>query len=171
MEPTRSSSQISVWSAFAYVYPFGLIPKAPGTWGSLVGLAFVWGLHSWAGNDQSLGFTMQSGFVFPWWGMLVMATALAWWIIRKTEEQTEQHDDQRIVIDEVVGQMWAFALVVPQGWNLLAGFALFRLFDITKPGPIGWADRRIPGASGTLLDDVFAGWVTAVILFVANYSL
>ena len=74
------------------------------------------------------------------------------------------HDDQRIVIDEVIGQSIALSFCPPTFLSLILGFTLFRLFDITKPGPIGWADRRLPGAWGTLLDDVMAGIAAAISL-------
>ena len=55
----------------------------------------------------------------------------------------------------------------PPPLGLLLAFALFRLFDITKPGPIGWADRQ-PGALGIMLDDVLAGLLAALLLYAAR---
>jgi phosphatidylglycerophosphatase A len=91
-------------------------------------------------------------------------TLLALWAIHVTERAWGTHDDQRIVIDEVVGQAIAVAFVAPTELSLVAGFGLFRLLDITKPLIIGWVDERGPGAVGTLFDDVLAGIGTAVVL-------
>ncbi|HVB67502.1 MAG TPA: phosphatidylglycerophosphatase A, partial [Acetobacteraceae bacterium] len=70
-----------------------------------------------------------------------------------------------VVIDEVAGQWVALlGLARPGVWGLLAGFALFRLLDVTKPGPVGWADRQ-GGAWGVMGDDLIAGAVVAVVLW------
>ena len=68
------------------------------------------------------------------------------------------------MIDEVAGQWIAMLALRSMHWpGVLAAFALFRLFDITKPGPIGWADRQ-PGAFGIMADDVLAGAAAAIVL-------
>jgi phosphatidylglycerophosphatase A len=59
------------------------------------------------------------------------------------------------------------ALLPPGGfqwWMLIAGFALFRLFDVWKPWPIRWLDRRVKGGFGVMIDDVIAGILAAVVL-------
>ena len=69
-----------------------------------------------------------------------------------------------VVIDEFAGQwITLLALVRPTIPGLIAGFLLFRLFDITKPGPVGWADRQ-HGAFGIMADDVIAGIIAAMLL-------
>ena len=81
-------------------------------------------------------------------------------------------DDGRIVIDEVVGQLIAlFPLLglsagsaARQALLLAAGFLVFRLFDIWKPGPVRWAERRFEGGVGVMLDDVVAGILAAVVM-------
>lgn len=75
-----------------------------------------------------------------------------------------QGDPGWVVIDEFAGQ-WITLLALPRptGYGLLAAFLLFRLFDITKPGPVGWADRR-HGAFGIMADDVIAGVLAAAVL-------
>lgn len=73
-----------------------------------------------------------------------------------------------IVVDEIAGQLFALAglaRVTPTG--MLAAFLVFRLLDITKPGPIGWADRQA-GAAGIMADDVIAGLITAGIVWAAR---
>jgi phosphatidylglycerophosphatase A len=70
-----------------------------------------------------------------------------------------------VVIDEFAGQWIAMLGLARPAWpGLLAAFVLFRLLDITKPGPVGWADRQ-PGAVGIMADDVIAGVLAAAILF------
>lgn len=143
----------------------GLLPKAPGTWGSLFALPAGWALHLLGG--------------FP----LLLAGALAvfflgWWATEATTSGQEDPDLPEIVIDEVAGQWiallplsallwWQGAAAWPLPWlGLLAAFGLFRLFDIWKPGPIGTADRM--GTSlGVMLDDVLAGIAAAGVLGVA----
>ena len=137
----------------------GYARPGPGTWASLVALPWAWMLHVLGG--------------FP---LLMLATTLAlglgWWAtMRMTAGQTD-HDPSEIVIDEVAGQWIAILplslaassrdlniLALWPGW--ISAFVLFRLFDIWKPGPVGWADRR-GDALGVMLDDVVAGLLAAV---------
>ena len=149
--------------ALSMVFGIGKIPKAPGTFGSLPGLGLGYLVHVFA-----LGWTASgdSGFssVVLTALLLVLAVAVAYWTIARTEAVLGIHDDQRIVIDEVVGQAIAVAFVTPSLPVYVAGFLLFRLFDITKPLAIGTIDRELPGAAGTLFDDVLAGQVAAALL-------
>lgn len=122
----------------------GLLPGAPGTWGSLAALPVAW-LLQW-----SLG---------PW-GLLaafVMVCALGLWSVGRVAGGALGDDPGQVVIDEVAGQWLTLLLVPPQLPFYLAGFLLFRLFDIVKPWPVGWADRAVKGALGVMLDDILAG--------------
>jgi phosphatidylglycerophosphatase A len=129
----------------------GASPWAPGTAGSLVGLA--------------LGLLLLK-ISIP---MLLLGTAIAtvagYAAIRATLSATEADADPGwIVIDEIAGQMLSLAPlhhITPLG--ILLAFALFRLFDITKAGPIGWADRQ-GGATGIMADDLIAGALAALTL-------
>ena len=137
----------------------GHLRPAPGTWGSLVALPMAWGLHLLGGFPLLLSACIAVYFA-GWWATVEM-----------TRGQTD-HDPSEIVIDEVAGQ-WIALLplsyaasrmgvditVLWPGW--IAAFALFRLFDILKPGPVGWADRR-DDAVGVMLDDVIAGVFAAL---------
>ena len=95
------------------------------------------------------------------WASIVLATLGGVWAIRAADIAG---DPGSVVIDEIAGQWLALAgLARPGLVGLLLGFALFRLFDIAKPGPVGWADRR-SGAWGVMGDDLIAGALAAVVL-------
>ncbi|MEO8160833.1 MAG: phosphatidylglycerophosphatase A [Arenimonas sp.] len=122
----------------------GLSPRAPGTVGSLLALLPWW---LWLRELP------------PWQYALVLGCAFAlgvWaadWAITKLDRQ----DPGVVVCDEFVG-LWLALLLAPPGWPwMLAGFALFRLFDIWKPWPVRWADQQVHGGFGTMLDDLLAG--------------
>lgn len=143
----------------------GLIRPAPGTWGSAFAVLLGWLLHGLAGPVGLIAGT-------------VVAFGIGWWAIGAHARETGLHDPGEVVIDELVGQwiaLWplsiglAMANVGPwvfpwPGW--VGAFVAFRLFDILKPGPIGWADRR-DDALGVMLDDVFAGIGAAVCVVAA----
>lgn len=137
----------------------GLSPKAPGTVGSVPGLLLGYVIHR-------MGVLASDVTLFPF-GYLVVVLLLgasvygALVAIARTEEALGIHDDQRIVVDEVVGQAIAIAFVSPTIVTYVAGFVLFRLLDISKPALIGKIDREVKGAWGTLGDDVLAGAVAA----------
>lgn len=139
----------------------GHLRPAPGTWGSLAALPVAWIIHQIGG--------------FP---LLAIATIavffLGWWATAQETAGKDDHDPSEIVIDEVAGQwiaLWpvSFGAILAgaeihqlwPGW--VVAFLGFRLFDILKPGPIGWADRR-GDALGVMLDDVIAGIFAAIIV-------
>ena len=79
------------------------------------------------------------------------------------------HDHGGIVWDEFVG-FWITMILVPLTWYwLLAGFVLFRMFDILKPFPIGLLDKKVQGGFGIMLDDVIAGLYACAVLHTAMY--
>jgi len=132
----------------------GLFPKAPGTFGSLTALPLIW-LFS---NLDHVSF----------WEPAIIAsivTILALWATSRTEDIWQVHDDPRIVADEVAGMSAALIWFPFDLKHAIAGFLIFRILDIWKPGPIGYIDEELPGAPGTVLDDVLAGLVAAVILY------
>lgn len=137
----------------------GHLRPAPGTWGSLAALPAAWAIYTLLGP----------------WGLLagvVLSYGLGVWATTVETRGKDNHDPSEIVIDEVCGQ-WIAILPIAFGaanngvaitalWpGWVAGFLLFRLFDITKWGPIGWADRR-NDATGVMLDDVIAGIFAAI---------
>ncbi len=140
----------------ATVFGAGNMPKAPGTWGSLVALPLAWGLQAWGGNVALAG-------------AIVVVFALGIWSSALYMEKTGSHDPGAIVIDEVAGQ-WVVLLAVanpfqPDAIVYAVAFGLFRFFDIVKPWPISWADKNIKGAFGVMFDDVLAGVAGAAVLY------
>jgi len=130
----------------------GLLPKAPGTFGSLLGL--------FAAATLFRGNLIYDGLV------LLTLTTLSVIIISRYEKQAKTHDSSEIVLDEVVGQMLTL-LLVPVSWKYyLVGFLLFRFFDIFKPLGIRWIDQNVKGAVGTVLDDLLAGLLAMVSLLI-----
>lgn len=134
----------------------GFLPKAPGTFGTLAGLPLWWLL----------------GDLTPWlYGVaLVGVIAAASWVSGMADKELGGHDNQEIVIDEVVGLLCT-AFAVPFGvWTGLAAFVLFRLFDIWKPFPIRWLDRHVSGGFGVVIDDVLAGvWACGLLHLGAHF--
>ncbi|MEI6834592.1 MAG: phosphatidylglycerophosphatase A [bacterium] len=132
----------------------GFSPKAPGTFGSLAALPLLWLLS----NLDYVSFWEPAIIV-----SIVTITAL--WATSRTEHNWQVHDDPRIVADEVAG-MTATLIWFPFDLkHTVVGFLIFRILDIWKPGPIGYIDEEVPGAPGTVLDDVLAGAASAVIIY------
>ncbi|MEI4262368.1 phosphatidylglycerophosphatase A family protein [Roseovarius sp. D0-M9] len=137
----------------------GYLRPAPGTWGSAAALPLAALLHLIGGP-----WLLVIGIVAAFFEGLWATTAVTRW--------GDDHDPSYVVIDEVVGQ-WVALLPLSFGaWHAgvsvfdlwpgwIAAFVLFRLFDIFKPGPIGWADRRHTPL-GVMLDDVIAGVFAAI---------
>ena len=135
----------------------GLSPKAPGTAGSLVGLAL--GLSLLDHSRLRLGLGTIAVTVLGLWAVRT-ATGQPW----RTPSKGGHDDPGWVVIDEVAGQMLALlALPRPSWTGALAAFALFRAFDIAKPGPVGWADRQ-GGSAGIVADDLLAGLAACLVL-------
>jgi phosphatidylglycerophosphatase A len=128
----------------------GLSPKAPGTVGTLGAIPLFYLL---AGVGP-MAYTAATG-VF---------TVFTVFVAHFYESGSKDHDPQEFVMDEVAGFLVTMALV-PFTWKaVLAGFVLFRLFDIWKPFPISWIDRNIKGGVGTVADDIAAGVAANVVL-------
>ena len=133
----------------------GLSPIAPGTVGTLWAWVAFLALAPWL---DATGWTL----------VLLAGLAVGWWACTHTARALGSADPGAIVWDEIVA-FWIVLMVLPAafGWQL-AGFALFRLLDATKPPPIGWADRRVPGGLGVMLDDLLAAFVTLFLLALAR---
>ena len=143
----------------------GHLRPASGTWASALAVLMGYLLHA------SLGFP---GFA----AVTVAVTVLGFWAVAKALPQMANPDPSEFVIDEVAGQ-WIALLPASYGfwhagldrWHFpwpawVGAFLLFRLFDIWKPGPVGWADR-VDGPVGVMLDDIFAGIIAGLCLMLS----
>jgi phosphatidylglycerophosphatase A len=137
----------AVW--IATVAGAGYLPAAPGTAGSLVGLALAVAVGQYPAPQ-------------PWKSLALALAALGLSIAgigaaTEAEKFFGRTDPPQVVIDEVVGQMLAFVIRPEAGWKWwIAGFLLFRAFDVIKPFPARRAER-LPGGWGIMMDDVIAG--------------
>ena len=121
----------------------GLMPKAPGTFGTLAAIP----VYLLMVNLSVLIYSL----------VVLVLFALGVYLCQKTTDELKVHDHSGIVFDEIVGFLITM-IAVPLTWQwILAGFILFRLFDIVKPWPISWLDRKVHGGLGIMLDDVLAG--------------
>ncbi len=124
----------------------GYAPVAPGTFGSLLAIPLAL-------------FSYRLSLLSPYLSALlvVLLIAGACWVAGEAERLFAEKDSGRIVIDEIVGFLAATFLLQPSVGGFLAAFFLFRLFDILKPFPAGYLERRVRGGTGVVLDDVVAG--------------
>ena len=146
----------------------GLPRRAPGTWGTVGGFIVAIPL-------------MSLGFV-PFLIITLLSCIIGIWICGRTSELMQTHDDPHIVWDEWAG-IWITLLPfsymsvttdtfwqdISQSLSIIAlilAFILFRFFDIIKPPPIGWADKRVAGGLGIMLDDIIAGVMAAAVWLV-----
>ncbi len=121
----------------------GYSPIASGTVGTLGAIPF---------------YLLLALLPLPWYGATLAAFILfACWIAGRAELLFQEQDSGKIVIDEVAGFLVTMAGVFPNWQNILAGFLLFRLFDIVKIQPARWFDRELKNGFGVVLDDVAAG--------------
>jgi phosphatidylglycerophosphatase A len=121
----------------------GLAPFAPGTFGALLGLLLARWLHPALGDP-----------IF--FALLALATVLGIGAMHVTGSALGEMDHGAIVWDEVIAMALIVALLPGSMWQQAWAFLLFRILDIRKPGPVGWADRNIGGAMGVMLDDLIA---------------
>lgn len=121
----------------------GLSPIAPGTCGTLVGIAFYWPL-------RQLSLPVYVGVV-------VVVCVLGIWICGVTARHLGSRDPQCVVWDEIAGYLLTMIFAPRDPAWVVAGFVLFRLFDVLKPWPVSWVDRNIKHGLGIMLDDLAAG--------------
>ena len=155
------SGKERVCQFIAYGFGSGFSPRAPGTFGSLVGL-LVCAIYRNISPSKSAD---ESQFIEIF--AILALSIIGWYAIKITEEMTEIHDDPRIVIDEIAGQWIALLpLKTIHFREFIVGFILFRFFDIVKPWPIRWLDEKLNSAFGTLVDDLVAGLFAAIVLVI-----
>ena len=156
-----SKTPASIWRNPIHFLAFGLgsgaAPKAPGTFGTLAAIP-LWLLFA----DLP---------ILSYIAVIVVTSLVGIWLCGQTSKDLGVHDHGGIVWDEFVG-LWITYIALPEGWVwVLFGFLLFRLFDIWKPWPIGWADRKVNGGLGIMLDDILAGFMALGVLQAVNYLL
>lgn len=121
----------------------GLMPKAPGTFGTLAAIPLYLAISQ-----------------FDLWSYLLFTCVLSVigvFLCDYTSKALGVHDHSGIVIDEIAGYLITM-IAVPFDWLwIVLGFLLFRFFDILKPWPISWLDKNLQGGAGIMLDDVLAG--------------
>jgi phosphatidylglycerophosphatase A len=138
------------WVLLAAWGPCGYAPRAPGTVGTLGAVPLFWVLR-----DLPIGLYLLTVAAFVALACYAAAAAGRYWKVV---------DASPIVIDEVAGYLVTMAFV-PWSWgNAVAGFFLFRLFDVVKPWPASFFDRQVKNGVGVVMDDVAAGvWAMAVL--------
>ena len=142
------------WWYIATWFGCGISPIVSGTVGSLGALPFAYVIQRYTGS-----FTL---FVAA-----VVIFAVGTWASNEYLRHTGRNDDpSEIVVDEVAGQ-WLLLCVLPLTWHgYLAGFILFRTFDIVKPWPVCVADRKIKGGFGVMFDDIAAAIYPVLVYFI-----
>lgn len=136
----------------------GMMPFAPGTWGSLAALPFAWGIQYYWGW---VGLSVATVVVF----------IIGWWASHVFEKEAGVEDPGCVVIDEVAGQ---WLVLIPAGLDpllYLIGFVLFRIVDIFKPWPACWFDKNVHGGLGIMLDDVVAAIYAVIAIYFLNIQL
>ena len=148
LAPLHPAVLVATW------FGAGFLPVTPGTWGSLVALPFAWIIQ---GRWGAPGLLLAAALVF----------AAGCWASSVVVRSSGVKDPGSIVVDEVAAQWLVLATAPRELWLYAAGFFLFRVADILKPWPASWADRRVPGALGVMLDDVvaavYAGGILALL--------
>ncbi|MBT7077481.1 MAG: phosphatidylglycerophosphatase A [Pelagibacterales bacterium] len=150
-------AKLNLNTMFVSVFGIGFIPFASGTFGSLAGLIIGYALNL---INYNLFF-----IIIP---MLFILGVIA---SNTYQKQTGEKDSSVIVIDEVVGQLIAMMFVMDDYVLVFISFIIFRLFDIYKPWPASYADKKMTGGFGVMLDDVFAGIYTSIFIFLISYLL
>lgn len=135
----------------------GLIPFMPGTFGSLAALPLL----------------IPFLFLPPVTLLIaaVLASATGIYLCGKTADDMQVHDHGSIVWDEVAGILLTFLWVPLSLWTVVAGFLLFRFFDIVKPWPIGPVDKYVSGGLGIMLDDIIAGLMACASLHAIIFAV
>jgi phosphatidylglycerophosphatase A len=140
---------------FAFGFGSGLAPKAPGTFGTLAAVPIFWLIQD-----------LHWSFYLSW---LVVTFALGVYWCDRSSKALGVHDHGGIVWDEFVGY-WVTMFLAPKGWIwMLIGFVAFRFFDIVKPWPIGWLDKKVKGGFGIMVDDLLAGIYAFLVLQLIVY--
>ena len=141
----------------AYGFGTGLVPFAPGTFGSLIGVLLFW--------------FMAPLSPLPYAGLVLVLFVAGIFICGQTARDIGAIDPGIIVFDEIVGFLIAM-FMMPADWRwMAAGFLIFRVFDIWKPYPIDLVEKKLGLGSGIMVDDLIAGVYTLAILQLARFLI
>lgn len=135
----------------AFGFGSGLAKKMPGTMGTVAAIPIY------------LLFVQANSWIYSILTILVCVVGIR--ICDEAAKKLGEHDFGGIVWDEIAGLLITMWAVPFTAYNLLVGFILFRVFDIIKPWPIKWADQKVEGGLGIMLDDVLAGIIAGIGLY------
>ncbi|WP_305460444.1 phosphatidylglycerophosphatase A [Photobacterium leiognathi] len=146
------------WHLLATGFGSGLAKYVPGTMGTLAAIPF---------------YLLLAQLPFGWYLVAVLVAALIGVkICTITSGDMKVHDHGSIVWDEFVGFWITMAIAPTVSWQwVLTGFILFRFFDMVKPWPISWLDKHVKGGFGIMVDDILAGFMAMIALWVVGYWL
>lgn len=145
---------------FLSFFGVGFLPKAPGTWGTLATLPFLYIMGT---------FNPPYVLFIP---LLIIMTAISSYIADIVQKKFNLHDPQFIVIDEVLGMTTAWLFIQKHNLtHLFILFVLFRIFDIVKVWPASYFDKEVHHGAGTILDDIVSGVFAGLAYLVINYVL
>ena len=150
-----SSHPISLISTFGGI---GHLPFAPGTWGAFAALPISWPILFYGGTVTLLTIAF-------------ILFLLGCFVTHLYEARTKNKDPSCVVLDEFVGQMIVLSIAPLNIGSFLLAFVLFRIADILKPWPVSWADQKIKGGIGIMLDDIIAAAYAAATLYCLTYLL
>lgn len=156
----KNDSPRSIWTNpvhfIACGFGVGAIPVAPGTFGTLAAVPV---------------FIALSRLSLLWYLICTVLYAIcAIFCIAKTDSDWQTHDHPATVSDEIVGYLVTMIAIPAKPLWIIAGFILFRIFDIFKPWPIGWIDKHVQGGWGVVLDDVLAGVYAWLVLSICLHT-
>ncbi|MGF1725052.1 phosphatidylglycerophosphatase A [Photobacterium nomapromontoriensis] len=144
------------WHLLATGFGSGLSPIVPGTMGTLAAIP----LYLLIVQLPFAGYLL----------VILLAGLVGITICQKTSDDMGVHDHGSIVWDEFVGFWITMAIAPVVSWQwILAGFILFRFFDMLKPWPISWLDKHIHGGFGIMIDDILAGFMAMIALWGVGY--
>ncbi len=146
------------WHLLATGFGSGLAKYVPGTMGTLAAIPF---------------YLLLAQLPFGWYLVAVLvAVLIGVKICTITSGDMKVHDHGSIVWDEFVGFWITMAIAPTVSWQwVLTGFILFRFFDMVKPWPISWLDKHVKGGFGIMVDDILAGFMAMIALWVVGYWL
>ena len=130
-------------------FGLGLLPRMPGTWGTLAGVILYLLLLP----------VSLPVYLF----IITLAFIFGCWLCERVSKAMNQYDHASVVWDEIVGYCIAMIAAPKTVFSIIIGFILFRLFDIMKPWPIRWVDKNMKSGIGMMLDDVLAGLAVCII--------